>query len=213
MNETLIEKLIRTNVITERDIQDYINKKGMETKVVDGKNETYSVIKEGVLVKFDKRDLVNGHYTVPKEVQKIGVGAFSYCNELKTISMHNGVERIGNRAFSCSGLRCLIIPQSVKYVGKEICLCCVDLFNVEILAEIQVLNDYAFADCKTLNSVRLPNDVKTISSFAFQGCEELKEITLPDSVRKICATAFIKCYSLQGNNTYKHLKNIGLLNL
>lgn len=52
--------------------------------------------------------------------------------------------------------------------------------------------EYAFNDCKKLNSVKLPKKVKTIGAEAFVGCSKLKNVVLPGYIDSIADEAFRK---------------------
>lgn len=52
--------------------------------------------------------------------------------------------------------------------------------------------EYAFNDCKKLNSIKLPKTVKTIGAEAFVGCSKLKHVALPESIDSIADEAFRK---------------------
>lgn len=55
--------------------------------------------------------------TIPCNVKKIGIGAFSECRELESVTLSHGVEEIGVSAFAfCSKLKTITIPQSVTKI-------------------------------------------------------------------------------------------------
>ena len=58
------------------------------------------------------------------------------------------------------------------------------------------IGDYAFYNCRSLESITLPNNVISIGNDAFYDCNSLKEIIIPDSVTSICDYAFSFCKSL-----------------
>lgn len=57
------------------------------------------------------------HVQLPSSVQKIGANAFAGCDFLTYINIPNGVNEIGMGAFSGTGLKELVLPQSVKRIG------------------------------------------------------------------------------------------------
>ena len=63
---------------------------------------------------------------------------------------------------------------------------------------IGVIPNFAFHDCKLLESISLPPTVHTIGSSAFQGCSNLKEVSLPANIEKIGSNAFRDCSSIFG---------------
>ncbi len=74
--------------------------------------------------------------------------------DVKRVIMPNGVESIGEYAFSyCHRLESIEIPSSVKYIG-----------------------DWAFSHCVCLSRISMPASVKKIGRSAFYGCKSLKEV-------------------------------------
>ena len=93
---------------------------------------------------------------------------------LSSVTISNGVTRIGNRAFyGCSGLSSVTIPNSVTIIG-----------------------DYAFDYCSGLTSVTIGSGVTSIGSGAFAVCSGLTSVTIPSSVTSIEGSAFYNCRSL-----------------
>lgn len=108
----------------------------------------------------------------------IGNGAFEGCSNLRTCSMklHSGINAIGARAFSGSGLTSINIPASVRAIG-----------------------DYCFAECKELQTIDLcatpgfwpVEEVKegekvnvslsAIGYNAFENCSSLTSVTFPEN--------------------------------
>ncbi len=58
------------------------------------------------------------------------------------------------------------------------------------------VGDYAFIDCRALQTVVLSDTVETIGGAAFDTCMNLTEINIPASVKAIYGCAFSSCYSL-----------------
>lgn len=61
---------------------------------------------------------------------------------------------------------------------------------------LEIINDSALMNYKTLKNVSFPSTLKTIDQKAFSGCSSLKEVSIPSSVTKIGAYAFSECSSL-----------------
>jgi len=185
-----------------------INSKTQKSKM----QTRHSEIKDGILIKFDVLDLdENGHYNVPEDVKYLGPYCFDdghYNKRLKSITIHNGVERIGVMAFCGTGLRSLKIPSSVKYIGRKMCLWCNDLQKVEFEGEIELINDGAFQGCDSLSEVVIKEGTKKIGVNAFSSCKNLKKIVLPDSVEKICNFAFSDCSNLTEVNIPKNINQV-----
>lgn len=80
----------------------------------------------------------------------------------------------------CEELSSVIIPFSVKAIGKR-----------------------AFYDCSSLKTILLPNSIQFIGSYAFEWCYSIKSFNIPSSVTKIENNPFVKCRCIiysQSNN-------------
>ena len=58
------------------------------------------------------------------------------------------------------------------------------------------IGDYAFMECKKLESIAIPDSMVSIRYGAFQNCNLLADITLPDCVKTIESSVFYNCLSL-----------------
>ena len=116
--------------------------------------------------------------TIPNRVSEIEYKAFFECNNLKTLDIKDGLNKlcIGEKAFYNTSIVSLNIPSSVEEIGVE-----------------------AFASCKRLTTVEFAKGVKEIGKSAFENCEALTKITLNEGLTKIGAYAFRECKSLSGD--------------
>ena len=145
-------------------------------------------IKDGTLYihcgSFENRDNLK-NVTVPGSVVSIGSvrasgpagvsGAFAYCDSLETVTLNNGIKKIGMLTFKdCDNLKNIIIPDSV----------------IEIY-------DYAFAECDNLESAAIGRGVQKIGYQMFANCSHLKSVSFTDSVTEIAFYAFSECNNLK----------------
>ncbi len=72
----------------------------------------------------------------------------------------------------------------------------------------QVICDYAFSFCESLQSINIPDTVTTIGVEAFLDCESLQSINMPNSVTTIGEGAFSNCYSLHSVNLPNSMTSI-----
>lgn len=71
---------------------------------------------------FKESDLES--IVIPSKVKKIETRAFYGCRKLNDVAIHDGVEEIGDQAFGETPLlRTLVVPPSVKKVGKQAIFC------------------------------------------------------------------------------------------
>lgn len=113
------------------------------------------------------------------------------------LELPNTLEVIGKEAFANSTITELNLPDSVTYIGKSVCECCEELYDVYLSENITEVPGGAFYDCKSLGSVTFSNKIVTIGDSAFDNCEDLEKITLPKSVKHICSDAFANCGALK----------------
>lgn len=93
---------------------------------------------------------------VEKGVTGIEVAAFSYCANLKSVTISDDIMYIGPYAFcGCTSLESIVIPDGVTDIEYS-----------------------TFRDCINLTSVTLPESIIEIGHSAFEGCEKLASITL-----------------------------------
>ena len=142
----------------------------------------------------------------------IGVGAFSSCRSLTSVTIPNSVTTIEYGAFSgCSSLTSVIIPNSVKTIGAWAFGRCMSLTSVTIPNSVKTIERFAFYNCKSLTSVTIPNSVTTIEQSAFSECRSLNSVAIPNSVTKIENGAVSSCSSLTSVIIPNSVTTIGAL--
>lgn len=69
--------------------------------------------------------------------------------------------------------------------------------TVDIPDHIEIIDDWAFPLCSSLQSINIPDKVISIGKYAFKGCPGLQTVHIPNSVTNIGYWAFCGCLSLQ----------------
>ena len=108
-----------------------------------------------------------------------------------------------------SGVKRIIIGDSVTTIGNYAFSGCSSLTSVNIPNSVTTIGEYAFRDCSSLTSVTIPNSVTTIGKSAFHGCSALISVTIPNSVTTIGDDAFSGCTSLTSVNIPNSVTTIG----
>lgn len=201
----------------------FIGLKDLTAYTVADENPRYKSI-NGVLYSKDGKKLIaypagkTGNFTVPKEVETIGFGAFEN-SLIEAVSFEDGINllTIGYRAFYKSEkLASVSIPESVVSIDFYAFAECRNLERVTFAENNKLTGIYegAFLNCSSLTDIIIPDNIVEVSDFAFYGCRALTklpfsetsevkgiydyafaysgitELVIPDSVVEIGAYAF-----------------------
>ncbi len=136
--------------------------------------------------------------TIPSSVTSIGDYAFADCSALTNITIPNSVTSIGNSAFSgCSSLTSITIPNNIASIGSGTFYNCTSLESVIIPNSVTSIKSSAFGGCSSLTNIAIPNSVTSIGSLAFHDCTSLESVTIPEGVTSIMEGTFLGCSSLK----------------
>lgn len=106
-------------------------------------------------------------------------------SKIVKLNIGNNIERIGDYAFSSlTSLTSLVLPATIKYIGKEAFSNCNNLSG-ELSFEqgLETIQSNAFANCEKITNVYIPNSVKTIGVSAFKKCtgDLVVDCSIPES--------------------------------
>ena len=224
---------------TVTDIDDYLMSHSVENCVFNS-NKSLFVKEDGVIYNKDKTMVFScdneksGEYVMPNTVETIAPGAFEYCKnltsvtvsdkvteivyksfygceKLSTVTLPVSVKKIGEKAFSYSGVKTIDLSSivdiedrafyntsvekvnfsdSLTKIGSEAFSNCEELTDVKFGNGLTVISEYAFFRCTALKNVTLPKTLKEIQPFAFYYCTALEKIVIPASTQEIKAGAF-----------------------
>ena len=166
--------------------------------------------------------------TLTDGITEIGDEAFQYCTSLKSIRLPSTLITIGESAFAlCSNLLVVSIPETVTSIGGGCFVecssleyayfdynsqldtipasCfdnCVSLKYVYIPNSVVTIEDFAFYNCKNLDTPLVFNNapqskLETIGFGAFEGCENFRSIYFQSKVKYIGEEAFNNCINLR----------------
>ncbi len=131
------------------------------------------------------------------ENYEINNHAFEMRHDITSVTIGNGVTRIGEYAFSdCTALTDVTIGNGVTNVGIYAFTHCSSLANVTIGNGVTRIGEYAFSDCTALTCVAIPDNVVAIEEGAFCRCRSLTSVTIPGSVTSIGNGVFSGCTNL-----------------
>ncbi len=168
-----------------------------KTEDLDGKCEALG-LKYWAGAVFDCADKEIVEVAIPDGVERISMGAFEDCTELKRVTIPDSVTVIEMNAFKgCTALEEIVIPDSVTELQGWVFEGCTSLRSVKLPAGITEIGMSLFNGCSGLETVEIPDGVTEIGDQAFNGCSSLTEITLPDAIEKVGDWAFDECGNLE----------------
>ena len=167
-------------------------------------------------------------FTIPTQVEENGItfrvteiddAAFRNCSALTSITIPEGIVRIGKLAFAeCSSLTSITIPKTVTQIesgrvdiGENVyyghlftnCPCLTSIVVEEGNPRYKSIQNGNGIIDKTTNTLIagdqttiIPEEVTSIGGCAFASCDALTSITIPDSVTSIGERAFYNCDAL-----------------
>ena len=196
-----------------------------DTATVDGYTYTYSVTDGKATIGSSNAWTTaispkpTGHVAVPSSLggfPVVGIGDYAFYGlysahyKLESVTIPNGVTRIGKRAFSgCPNLTDVTIPASMAVVDNGAFSGCSNLKGVHIsnlvnwcqITFVYSSNPLRQAHELYLNGERvtrlaIPESVTAIGDDAFAGCSGLTEVMFPNSVTNIGNSSFMGCSGL-----------------
>ncbi|MBR5144920.1 MAG: leucine-rich repeat domain-containing protein, partial [Clostridia bacterium] len=187
--------------------------------------QTVVAIGKGAFKETDIEEVV-----IPESVTSIGDEAFLNCENLKSVSFSNGLEKIGNRAFANSAVESITLPDSVTQIGEE-AFYNSNLTSANLGNGKTEIKSKAFAQCASLsilklspntvsitkNSLRSPSIVEifipgtlvVVSEEMFYEFRSLKKVEIAEGVTSIEEKAFYRCEALVEVKLPYTLENIG----
>ncbi len=156
-NEDIINSVTLPSSIHEISPLAFYNSKFLQTiNCEDNKN---FLSDDGVLYTSNMEYLIaypmnkpDTEYKIPDTVSKIYNNAFSYCNNLETLTLSESIEAIPDYTFAYnSSITEVIIPENVKEIGFA-----------------------AFFNCPNLQKIVLPENGVEMNDDAILFCEQLK---------------------------------------
>ncbi|MBR3629463.1 MAG: leucine-rich repeat protein [Oscillospiraceae bacterium] len=214
-------------------------------------DDPFVLLNGTVLYKYQGLDT---SVTVPDGVTSIADGAFSSVSDLTAVTIPKGVTRIGAAFRGCTSLKSVTLPNTLQELGDEAFRGCSKLESILLPSSLTTIGDRAFFQCTSLGIVdlsyqnsltrvggnafsgtpytagktgmiiigqalyqyigneadpKIPNDIVSISPGAFAGNLSIEELHLPASVRSIGKQAFIGCQNLSSVNLPDTVTEIG----
>lgn len=162
---------------------------------------------------------------IPNSVRRIGQAAFYGATRLNTVELGDGVEEIGDGAFSyCESL------ENIKLTAKSAFRLHLGMIytadfetlvssgfasdEVVLRQSTKIINAYAFEGNSRVTSVTMNKNLKTIGDMAFYDCSALESVSISSTVSSISGNPFEYCPKLRNidvaakNKSYKSNGNM-----
>ena len=144
-------------------------------------------------------------FVAPANLQIIGPHAFEKCENLESVRLEGSVSILKVGAFrECTGLKHLVLGESIIYVDAYIFEGCENLTTLEY---------YAFERIDFENFTKLTTVViggKRTETGIFNGCTALSSVTIGPNVTQVSPSAFIDCRSLTAITLPSSITTIGI---
>jgi hypothetical protein len=159
-------------------------------------------------------------------IKILPVSSFDNCTHLTIKGLPSQLEKIESGAFKgCAALESIIVPDSVKEIGKDAFVFCSNLTSLEVpflgsdrahseklsylvgepstegtlekvLVREGAIAPECFSDFASLKEISIPAQCQEIPAKAFANCRALVSFVLPNTVTSIGAYAFDHCANL-----------------
>ncbi|MBR4652046.1 MAG: leucine-rich repeat domain-containing protein, partial [Kiritimatiellae bacterium] len=127
--------------------------------------------------RFDSGALVIPASLFGCRVTEIGESFGGARGDITSVTIPEGVTKIGNYAFERMGISSVTIPSTVTTIGNQAFSWCDSLKKVSIGSNVASIGVAAFVGCGNLESIVVPASVRTIGSNAFWHCTKLASVT------------------------------------
>ncbi|MBR5266443.1 MAG: leucine-rich repeat domain-containing protein, partial [Clostridia bacterium] len=202
--------------------------KHIKEYIVDEANEHYCSV-DGVLYNKNMDKILacpqtkEGKFIIPESVKTIGFSAFSNCESITEVVLHNGITEIEAVAFSrCSKLEKIDLPESLTTIGQDAFHECNLIREVYIPASVSAIGESGndvfgkgveaiTVDPRNKKYTTIDGMLYTMKGKNLQYCPEGKkgEINLPDKLTNINGAAFSGCSMITAVNIPQSVKKIG----
>ena len=157
---------------------------------------------------------------IPDDITNIKEFVFNGYKGLKSVSIHNNVNRIWHNTFSnCPKLTSIKIDEKNQiFDSRGGCNAIIETSTNKLISgcistiipnSVTSIGDYAFYECSGLTSITIGNSVTSIGDYAFYECSGLTSVTIPNSVTSIGYYAFYECSGLTSVTIGNSVTSIG----
>lgn len=152
---------------------------------------------------YDDGELVIYGNGAMRDYENYGYPTYSYSTpwyrvreQIKTISVWDGITRIGDYAFcGCSSVETISLPNTLEVVGAYAFSGCSSAKSIYIPDSVTAIDEYSFNGCSSATALHLSKAMTAIPEYAFYGCKGLTSLVVPAGIKSI-ATCGLDCDNL-----------------
>ena len=140
--------------------------------------------------------------TFSSNVTEIEAGVCAQCNQLKSVKICSPIETLDDTFSYCKQLETVQLPEGLKGILFKTFSHCESLKTIDIPASVEYIATDAFVYCSSLNSITYGGKIKNIRPAAFRECKKIKELRINPKERRAAIHYFgasKKLLDLDGN--------------
>ena len=152
---------------------------------------------------FNRNDIKS--VAISDGITSVGTFAFTFCDELKNVSLPNSLTRIGRNGFMphideyvehhvLNGLTALTLPPDISELGRY-AFSGTAITALIVPVSVVTVSIEVFSGCQALETVRYEGRI--IGDRMFASCTALREFTIAATLEEISAGSFNYCDSLE----------------
>lgn len=145
---------------------------------------------------------------IPGNVKEIGDRAFDGCKNLESITLQDGLEKIGEHAFSYTNLKSIVIPKTVKTMGRLIFLKS-HIESIDFTEGTYDINGDIIGIEDQLTSIKISKNnerYQVVDNVLYEKGKNIlcycpagrnKDLVVPDGIEQIGFSAFWNCGNIK----------------
>ncbi len=163
--------------------QEYAIENYIHFVTIGTREYTYEIRPDGIVITGYHGYACGGLVEIPEQIEGLDVVA------------------IGDSAFAFNdAIVELVLPETVKTIGMNAFRNC---YNLEIVRgvyggnNVEIISDYAFSGCESLEHFERGGYLREIGKYAFDRCYNLEWLYIGENIERIGDCAFNECYSME----------------
>ena len=141
------------------------------------------IIEEGAFAQMPNLTSIN----IPGSVKELPYMVFYNDVKLASVTLNEGLEKIGSDVFSNCPVAALVLPESLKALDQCSFQNCTSLASINFPANLTTIPMACF-DNTGFTTLTIPETIVTIEGGAFSRCAKLTSITLPKTLTTLGGT-------------------------